>query len=158
MKENLDKCHALISTTEAFNFQIPETVIHNSYSRKLLGVTFDNKLIFDKHTTTISQNANRKLNALAKANPYMGLQKRQILMNAFFNSQLNCCPVTWMFYSRTLNNKINRLYGCCVCIIYNHKTSPFNKLLEKDNSVSTHYRNIEALAIGMYKVANMSSH
>ena len=42
-----------------------------------------------------------------------------------------------------------------VCIIYNHKTSPFNKLLEKDNSVSTNYRNIEALAIGMYKVANM---
>ena len=79
-------------------------------------------------------------------------------MNAFFNSQFNCYTVIWMFYSRALNNKINRLHGRCVRIIYNHKTSPFNKLLEKDNSVSTHYRNIEALAISMYEVANRSSH
>ena len=39
-------------------------------------------------------------------------------------------------------------------IIYNDKTSIFKELLEKDNSASIHYRNIQALAIEMYKVAN----
>ena len=39
MKVDFDKCHLLLSTTEAFNFQIPESVIYNSLSRKLLGVT-----------------------------------------------------------------------------------------------------------------------
>ena len=49
MKANLDKCYVLLSTAEAFNLQISETVIQNSHSRKLLGVTFDYKLKFEKH-------------------------------------------------------------------------------------------------------------
>ena len=49
MKANLDKCYVLLSTAEAFNLQISETVIQNSHSRKLLGVTFDCKLKFEKH-------------------------------------------------------------------------------------------------------------
>ena len=84
----------------------------------------------------------------------MDLQKGQILMNAFFNSQFNYCPVIWMFHSRALNNKINRFHGGCLCIVYNDKMSTFNELLEKDNSVSIRYRNIQALAIEMFKVAN----
>ena len=42
-------------------------------------------------------------------------------------------------------------------IIYNDKTSIFKELLEKDNSASIHYRNIQALATEMYKVANVVS-
>ena len=60
MKANLEKCHLLLSTTELFNVQILETVIHNPHSRKLLGETFDNELKCEKHITTICQNAIRK--------------------------------------------------------------------------------------------------
>ena len=77
MKANLGKCHMLLSSTESLNFQIFETVIHNSQSKKLLGVTFDNKLKFEKHINTICQKANRKLNALARITPYMELTKRR---------------------------------------------------------------------------------
>ena len=49
MKANLGKCHMLLSSTESLYFQISETVIHNSQSKKLLGVTLDNKLKFEKH-------------------------------------------------------------------------------------------------------------
>ena len=42
IKDNLGKCHVLLSSTESLNFQISETVIHNSQLKKLLGVTFDN--------------------------------------------------------------------------------------------------------------------
>ena len=73
-------------------------------------------------------------------------------MNAFFNSQLNYCPVIWMCHSRALNNKINRLHKQCLRIIYNDKGSTFRGLQEKDNALSIRYRNIEALAIEMYKV------
>ena len=59
-----------------------------------------------------------------------------------------------MCHSRALNNKINRLHERCLRIIYNDKTSTFKELLEKDNSVSIHYRNIQALAIEMHKAAN----
>ena len=73
-------------------------------------------------------------------------------MNAFFNSQLNYCPVIWMCHSRASNNKINRLHGQCLHIMYNDKGSTFRGLQEKDNALSIRYRNIEALAIEMYKV------
>ena len=75
-------------------------------------------------------------------------------MNAFFDSQFNYCPIIWMFHSRNLNNKINRLHERCLRVIYNDKTSSFEQLLENDNSVSIHYRNIQALAVEMYKVTN----
>ena len=41
-------------------------------------------------------------------------------------------------------------------MIYNDKISNFEELLTKDNSVSTHHSNIHAIALEMYKVANMS--
>ena len=81
MKANLDKLH---STTEACNFQISETVIHNSHSRKLVGVTFHNKLNFEKHLTTICRKANRKLNALVRVTPYMNLQKKANINECIF--------------------------------------------------------------------------
>ena len=77
----------------------------------------------------------------------MELGKGRILMNAFLNSQFNYCPVIWMCHSRALNNKINRLHGQCLRIIYNEQTSTLKELLEKNNAVSIHYRNIQALAI-----------
>ena len=84
----------------------------------------------------------------------MELTKRRILMNVFFDSQFNYCPLIWMLHGRNLNNKINRLHEHCLRVIYNAKTSSFKQLLEKDNSVSIHHRNIQTLAIEMYKVTN----
>ena len=119
MKTNLNKCHLLLSITNAFNVEISQTVICSSNSKKQLGVTFDNKLKFEKHIITICQRANRKLNALTRLTPYMELGKREILMNAFLNSQFNYYPVIWMCHSRALNSKINRLHEQCLRIIYN---------------------------------------
>ena len=154
MKANHGKCHLLLSTQEDANIQIENSIINCSRSQKLLGVVLDNKLKFDKHIENICQKANRKLNALARVTNYMELPKRRILMNAFFKAQFNYCPIVWMFHSRSLNNKINRLHERCLRIIYNDKRSSFEELLVKDNSVSVHHNNIHTLAIEMYKVVN----
>ena len=110
MKANLSKCHLLLSNTDVFNFEISKTIIHNSNSEKLLGVIFDNKLKFEKDIITIFQRGNRKLNALTRLTPYMELGKRCMLMNAFFSSQLNYCPIIWICHCHALNNKINILH------------------------------------------------
>ena len=82
----------------------------------------------------------------------MSLPKKRSLMNAFFNSQFNYCPLIWMCHSRENNNKINRLHERCLRIICNDKRSPFNALLEKNGSVSIHERNIKILSTEMFKV------
>ena len=47
----------------------------------------------------------QKVNDLSRILPYMNLEKRRILMSRFFTSQLNYCPLAWMFHSRAMNNK-----------------------------------------------------
>ena len=74
---------------------------------------------------------------------YMDLSKRRIVINAFFNSQFNYCPLIWMCHSRATNRKINGLHERCLRgIIYNDKQSSFKVFLEKDSSVSIDERNI----------------
>ena len=75
-------------------------------------------------------------------------------MNAFFKSQFSYCPLSWMFPSRTLNKKINRLHQRCLRIIYSDNTFSFTDLLEIDNSVSVHHRNMQVLATELYKYVN----
>ena len=69
IKAKLGKRHMLLSTTEQLNFQISETIIQNLHSKKLLGITFDDKLNFENHTNTICQKTYTKLNALARITP-----------------------------------------------------------------------------------------
>ena len=114
----------------------------------------DNKLTFDCHVSDMCKKANRKINALARIAPFINKNKRHILMKSFFRSQFNYCPLIWMCHSRTNNRKINRLHERCLRIIYNDKQSSFIRLLEKDNSVSIHQRNLQILAVEVFKVSN----
>ena len=56
-----------------------------------------------------------------------------------------------MFHSRNRNNKINRIHERSLRITYNDKPSSFQNLLEKDDSVIIHHRNIKILATETYK-------
>ena len=60
-----------------------------------------------------------------------------------------------MFHSRSLNNKINQIHERTLTITYNDKSSSFKNLLEKDNSVTIHHRNIKILTIETYKFYNI---
>ena len=131
LKTNVDKCHLLVSSSDAVSLIVSEYDIKNNECEKLLGVKFDNKLTFEKHINDIYRKASRKIYALARIAPYMDLSKQRMVMNAFFNSQLNYCPLIWICHNRTTNRKINRLYERCLRIIYNHKQSSFKMLLQK---------------------------
>ena len=121
----------------------------------MLGVKFDNKLTFEKHISDIYREASREIYELGKLAPNMDLLfKQHMVMNAFFNSQFNYCPLIWMRHNRMANRKINRLHERCLHIIYNDKQSSFKMLLEKDSSISIHNRNIQYPATEMYKISN----
>ena len=84
MKLNTDKCHLLLNSQEHNTLKIGDLHINNSLSEKLLGITFDYKLKFNKHIQDICQKASQKINALARLAPYMGTTEKRLLMNAFF--------------------------------------------------------------------------
>ena len=104
-------------------------------------------MIFVKKTSA-------NLNALARISGYMDLPKRRLIMKSFITSQFVYCPVIWMFHSRALNNKINSIHERALRITYNDSKSTFEELLNKDNSVSIHHRNLQVLAIKKFKIKN----
>ena len=57
-----------------------------------------------------------------------------------------------MWHSRKLNNKIDRLQERALSIVYDDKSSAFYQLLEKDNSVTIHTRNLQYLATEIFKI------
>jgi len=59
-----------------------------------------------------------------------------------------------MFHSRKLNHRINQIHERALRLVHKDTKSTFNELLLKDNSFSIHERNIQTLAIELYKVVH----
>ena len=77
-----------------------------------------------------------------------------MFFKAFIESQFNNYPLIWMLHSRTMNNKINRLHERSLRIVYSDQSSTFEELLERDKTFSIHHKNIQSLAIEIYKFVN----
>ena len=142
MQGNSGKYHLILSTNETAQIQIGESLIESTNCEKLLDVNIDSKLSFDKHIRAICKKASNKLRALARVTPYMAIEEKKVLMNSFFDSQFNYCPLVWMCHSHRSNTKINNLYERCHRLIYSDKKSSYEELLGKDGSVSIHHKNI----------------
>ena len=82
----------------------------------------------------------------------MGIQQRRLLMKSFVEAQFGYCPLVLMFRGRELNRKINHVRERSLRIVYKDYNSSFNDLLKKNKSVCILHRNIQSLAIGLFKV------
>ena len=59
-----------------------------------------------------------------------------------------------MFHSRTLNNKINKLHERALRLVYVKQNLTFQELLDLDDSITIHHKNIQKLTIEMFKIKN----
>ena len=140
-----------MSCAEATTAVIDGLPIVSSKTEVLLGITIDHELKFDDHVNRLCKKSSLKLNALDRIAPFMNVSKKRIIMKSFIESQFGYCPLIWMFHSRGLNNKINRIHERALRITYNDKSSSYEELLTKDRSLTIHHRS-RALAIEIYKV------
>ena len=93
MKANRDKSHLLTSATAPIPIKMKHNEILNSEREKLLCVRIDNKPNLNSHLQKILKKANKKVRVSARITPYMSIPKRKHLMNSFFISQFNYCPL-----------------------------------------------------------------
>ena len=158
MKANSDKSHLIMSCTETTTAKIDGLPNDSSKTDNLLGITIDHELKFDDHVNHLCKKVSLKLNAFARIAPFMNVSEKRIIMKSFIESQFGYCPLIWMFHSRGLNNKINRIYERALRITYNEKSSSYEEILTKDRSVTIHQRKIRAVALEIYKVIQGTSH
>ena len=125
---------------------------------KLLGIHIDNRLNFDYHISQLCKKAGKKLHALTRVFKYMDISQRKLIANAFIMSQFSYCPLIWMFHSRAMEHRINRIHERTLRLIYpNQHQLTFKELLEKNKTVSIHQRNLQTLATEIYKAKNKIS-
>ena len=154
MKLNQDKCHLLVSgyKNENVSANIENEKIWETNKQKLLGLDIDRNLNFNEHVSFLSRKVGNKLTVLARLSNFMSFKQRSILLKTFVESQFGYCPLIWMFHSRRVNNKINHLHEHSLRIVYKDNYSSYVDLLVKDKSFTIHQRNIQSLAVELFKV------
>ena len=98
----------------------------------------------------LCKKASQKLHALARISHYMDLNKRRNLMTSFIILQFSSWLLIWMFHSRNLNNNINRIHERALRWGYQNNLSS-SELLDLDNSVTVHQKNLQVLLTEIYK-------
>ena len=154
MKTNADKCHLLVTRDTDVTAKIGEFDVKNSREGRLLGVKIDTKLSFENPISSLCKKANQELHVLARVVGFIDLAKRKSLMKAFTTCQFNYCSLIWMYHSRQLNKRITKIHERTLRLVYKDNKPTFNDLLELDNSVTTHQRNLQILATEILRVKN----
>ena len=137
---------------------LSDVTITSENKVKLLGINIDNTLSFDYHITQLCKVASKKLHALARICKCMDIPKRKLLMNAFISSQFSYCNLIWMFHSRELENRINKIHERAIRLVYQDQSNlSFKELLNKFDLYSIHQKNLQCLAIEIFKAKNKIS-
>ena len=125
------KCNLLTSASEEVSVKIENEIIKSSLQEKLLGLVIVIKLTFEPHMENLCKKPGQKLHALARIANYMDISKKRRIMNAFILSQFSYCPLIWMFHSRKLNHRINKIYERALRIVKNDHQCTLKNILKE---------------------------
>ena len=121
---------------------------------KLLGVEIDNKLSFEKHISTLVKKASNQLNVISRIQKFMGFKEKEILLNSFVNSNLNCRPLVWHFCSAKSVKKIEKIQERALRILYNDLSSDYESILTKSGKSTMEIKYLTTLALEVFKTLN----
>ena len=164
MTLNPGNCHYIVIGSRDLSHEIMlnNNKITSSNEEKLLDIFIDSKLNFESHIGSLCRKADQKISALARLTNYLTSDKRNSLLNSVINlllnsvikSQFTYCPLIWMFTSRYLHNALNNIHEWALRVIYNDHENSFNSILTENNLKAIHQKNLEFLAIEIYKFQN----
>ena len=157
MAANPDKFQLMFlgrGTENITNISIGNVIIQSTQCVKLLGISIDSKLKFNTHVQALCINASKKTKALFRIRPYLDMYSAKRICDAYILSPFNYCPLIWMYGCKSNDSMINQTHKRALRAIYKNFTLSFKELLDKDNSVSIHVRNLRFLLIEIYKCLN----
>jgi len=156
MKLNTDKCKLIVAGKKDHtqNINVGESNIEESSEVNLLGVLIDNELSFKSHLLAKIKKANSKIAMIKRHQNFLTFQQRKIVLSSFVHCHFSYAPLAWMFHSRQINNKINRVQERALRILYGDDQSSYEDLLKRNEGFTVHERNIQLLLTEMFKAKN----
>jgi hypothetical protein len=163
MQANPDKFQALAIGKKTFKeqicFDLNGSKIKCEEHVKLLGVTIDYELNFDKHISEICKKSARQLNVLKRIGRYLNKLGRLTIYYSFILSNFNYCPVTWHFCSGKNTKKMEKIQERTLRFIYNDYVLNYEELLEKSKMPSLKVRRLRSISIAIetFKIIHKES-
>ena len=118
------------------------------FSVRLLGIQLDDKLNFSLHVSNIFKSAANQLSA------FLRFEGKRVLINSYFISNFNYCPLVWMFSNATSLKKIENLRKRALRFLYNDYQLSDEELLDKANSSIMNVNRLRFLCVKIYNTIN----
>ena len=116
----------------------------------LISIQLDDKLNFSLHVSNICKSAANQLSALIRLNNFLCFEGKRVLINSYFMSNFNYCPLVWMFSNATSLKKTENLQKWALRFLYNNYQL-YEELLDKANSSIMNVKRVRFLCAEIYK-------
>ena len=126
---------------------IDQKNIKTSSLVKRLGVHTDDQLNFNVHITKICRSAANQLHALIRLWMSLNFEEGKTLINSYFYSSFNYCPLVWMFSSAKSVNKVESLQKRALCFLYEDYVLSYEELLQKAGKEAMKVNRLRSLYI-----------
>ena len=83
MKASPGKFHILLSNKKTEKVTINDDVLNSSVEEKLLGITLDSELKFEKQVTRVCKKTSQRIHVLSRITSYLSLNKWRLFMKTF---------------------------------------------------------------------------
>ena len=123
-------------------------------SVKLLGVHIDDKLNFNLHITKICRSAANQLHALIRFWMFLNFEVKKTVIDSYFYSSFNYCPLVWMFSSAISLNKVESLQKRALHFLYEDCVSSNEEVLQKTGKETMKVNRLWSLFIKVCKLIN----
>ena len=156
MIANPEKFHALLiredqTNTSGENFNIQGKTFKSEETVKLLGIHLDYKLNFEQHISELCRKAASQLNVLKRLKRFIGFNKKKILVQSFFYSNFDYCPLVWYFSSAKSLQKIEKIQERALRFLHNDHLSSYGDFLSKSERCTMHVSRLRVLCIEVFK-------
>ena len=118
---------------------------------KVLGITIDQCLKFNKHIADMCSKAGRQLNVLQRLRGSLDFDSHMAIYKTFIISNFNYCPLVWMFSSKKSLTNIENIQKRALRFVNNDYTSSFQELLINSGVSGIRIMTLRSLAIEVYK-------
>ena len=111
IKRNTSKYQAIVMGKSQVmpQFYCENTAIPITEDLQMLGVTFDDKMKFERHIANVCRNGSQHIAVLKRMKKILPFETRKCLYLSFIIPHFNCCLESWHFCNKNTTAKLENV-------------------------------------------------